>query len=87
MVLWQREKIRNLLELEVEKMSRDNYNYGAGKMGDNRTANQQVKDVAREFDIDEKEFSDYVHAVKEDFYTGDFKYSVLRELARDYKRG
>lgn len=67
-------------------MSRDNYNYGAGKMGDNGKANQMIRDAARQVGIDPDDLSDRVHEEKDWSYEGDYKYGELLELARIIKK-
>lgn len=66
-------------------MSRDNYNYGAGTMGNNHKQNQMIRDAARAVGISESELSAEVHARKEDWFSGDFSYSELLEIAREIK--
>lgn len=66
-------------------MSRDNFNYGAGKMTNNSRQNQMIRDAAREMKVSERELSEEVHARKEQHYSGDFSYSELLEIARDLK--
>ena len=67
-------------------MSRDNYNYGAGKMGNNSRQNQMIKDAAHAVGIDPDDLSDEIHRRKGDWYSGDYSYSELLEIAREIKR-
>lgn len=46
-----------------------------------------VADAAREVGISQSELSDAVHAMKDDWYNGDFSYSELLKIARDIKNG
>jgi len=67
-------------------MARDNYNYGAGKMGDNGKQNQMIRDVARQVGVSETALSDLVHEEKSAWYKGDFSYEELTELAESLKK-
>lgn len=66
-------------------MSRDNYNYGSGTMGNNHKQNQMIRDAARAVGISESELSEEVHSRKETWYSGDFSYSQLLAIAREIK--
>ena len=66
-------------------MSRNDYNYGMGKMGNNQKQNQMIKDSARQVGISSEELSKEVHRTKDDWYEGDFSYSELLEIARKIK--
>ena len=67
-------------------MSRDNYNEGYGRMGNNHKQNQMIRDAARQVGISESELSAEVHRRKDDWYEGDFSFSQLLEIAREIKR-
>lgn len=66
-------------------MGRDNFIYGAGKMGNNHKQNQMIRNAAQQVGISEAELSAEVHARKEDWFQGDFTYSELLEIAREIK--
>ena len=68
-------------------MPRDNYNYGAGEMGNNHKQNQMIRDAARAVGISESALSTEVHDRKADWYGGDFSYSELLQIAREIKEG
>ena len=67
-------------------MARDNYNYGKGKMGDNSSQNRMIRDVAREIGVDSDDLSKRVHELKDDWYSGDYSYSELKQIAQDLKK-
>ena len=66
-------------------MSRDNYNYGAGRMVDNGKQNQMIRDAARQVGISASELSAEVHRRKDDWYSGDFSFSELIKIAQEIK--
>lgn len=67
-------------------MSRDNYNYGKGKMVNNHKQNQMIRDAARSAGVSESELSAEVHARKGDWYEGDYTYNELLFIAREIRQ-
>ncbi len=66
-------------------MSRDNYNYGFGRMGNNSRQNQMIRDAANAVGIDPDDLADEIHSRKGDWDSGDYSYSELLEIAREIK--
>lgn len=67
-------------------MARDNYNYGKGKMGNNKEQNKMVKEAARQVGVDPDKLSDYIHECKDDWYGGDYSFNELVEMAKELKK-
>lgn len=67
-------------------MSRDNYNQGSGKMGNNKNQNQMVRDAAKQMGVDASKLSALVHEQKDDWYDGDLSYDDLLALAEELKK-
>ncbi len=74
-----------LQELQDEFGDDDNRNTGRPR-GANRRDRQQINDVAREYDIDRRDFGDFVEEQKDGRRNDDnFTYDQLRELAETYR--
>lgn len=63
-------------------MGRDNYNEGFGRMGDNAAQNRMIRNAAKQVGISEQELSDEIHSRKATWYSGDYTYSQLLDIAR-----
>ena len=66
-------------------MSRNDHNYGAGKMGNNHQKNQMIRDAANAVGIDPDDLAYEIHRRKGDWDSGDYSYSELLEIARELK--